>query len=159
MTRWWAMVLWRVSPRGWTMARHSMAWRRLVTRWWRSSVMVGRWIAASGSGAGSRPIPVGSAPLLKDSDVSSLALRKKRDKNLVFIKMFIKSKEQLNPNAPGTYLMWAELSPIQSMQCILHVLSAEKFHHTLAIALHVCKTHVSCLTHMIFQILPAPSWW
>lgn len=81
MTWRWAMVLRRVPPGGWTMARHRMAWWRLVACRGRSSVMKGgRRIATSGSGAGSRtgagtrPIPVWGAPLLTDADVRSLAL-------------------------------------------------------------------------------------
>lgn len=68
------MVLGRVPPGGWTMARHSVAWGRLVAQRGRSSVMVGGRIATSGSGAGTRPTPVGRAPLLVDTDVGGLAL-------------------------------------------------------------------------------------
>lgn len=58
-----------------------------------------------------------------------------------------------------THLMRTELGPIQSAQCILHVLSAEELDHALAITLHICKADVPCLAHVILQILPAPSWW
>lgn len=128
MTWWWAVVWWKVSSRRWAMPWHSMAWRRLVARRGRSSVIVRR-IATSGSGTGSWSIPVGSTSFLIHTDVSSLPL------------------------------MWTELRPIQSTQCILHVLSTEKFHYALSVTLHICKTDISCFPHVILQILPASRWW
>lgn len=55
-----------------------------------------------------------------------------------------------------THLMGTELSPVQSAQGILHVLPTDKLHHPFTIPLHVGETHIPCLTHMVFQILPAP---
>lgn len=59
----------------------------------------------------------------------------------------------------GTHLVRTELGPIQPAQCVLHVLSAEELHNALAVTLHVGKANVAGLTHVILQILPAPSWW
>lgn len=79
MTWWRAVALRRGSTKRWTMAGHSMAWRRLVAwrrrRGRRSSVMEGRRVATSRPGTGSRPSPVGSAPLLEDPDEGGLPLQ------------------------------------------------------------------------------------
>lgn len=113
MTRRWAMVLWRVPPGGWTMAWHSVAWRWLVAWRGRSSVMVGWRISAPGSGARAWPTPVGSAPFLIDTDVSSLTLPKEKKKHDICFFNYLKGK-RLNLIITGAHLMRTELSPIQS---------------------------------------------
>lgn len=51
--------------------------------------------------------------------------------------------------------MGSELCAVQASQSVLHVLSSEELDHSFTVTLHICETHVSGLTHMVFQILPA----
>lgn len=54
-------------------------------------------------------------------------------------------------------LMGSELCPIQSTQGILHVFPSKEFHHSFTVPLDISKTYVSCLPHVIFEVLPTAS--
>lgn len=155
-------MLREVPTRGRAMPWHSVAGWRLEARGWRPPAVVGGWIAPPGSRAGPRAAPVGSAPLLEDTDVGGLTLRQRRIIKgfaLLFYKhYFYKRRERSKLIGAQTHLMWAELGPVQLAQRVLHVLSAQELHHALAVALHVGEADVACLAHVILQVLPTASW-
>lgn len=109
-------MLREVPTRGRAMPWHSMAGWRLEARGWRPPAVVGGWIAPPGSRAGPRAAPVGSAPLLEDTDVGGLTLRQRRIISVLlfcFINTtFIKAENDQNSLAPE--LTWCERNSVRS---------------------------------------------
>ena len=57
-----------------------------------------------------------------------------------------------------TNLVGSELCVVQLSDGILHVLLILVFHNPSAI-LYISEADVTCLSHVIFQVLPATRWW
>lgn len=53
------------------------------------------------------------------------------------------------------YLVRTKLGVIQFADSVSHVFFANKLHHASAISVHISITNITCLSHMILQILPA----
>lgn len=53
--------------------------------------------------------------------------------------------------------MGAKLGVIQFTDGVGHVFLAYKLHHVSAITVHVSITYITCLPHVILQVLPTPA--
>lgn len=51
--------------------------------------------------------------------------------------------------------MWAEFGVVQFSNGVGHVFFAHKFYNPGPISVNISIAHVACLTHMVFQVLPA----
>lgn len=56
---------------------------------------------------------------------------------------------------PFPYLVRAKLGVIQITDGVVHVFFAYKLHHSSAITEHISITYITCLSHVILQVLPA----
>lgn len=54
-----------------------------------------------------------------------------------------------------SYLVRTKLGVIQFADSVGHVLLANKLHHSGAITVHISVAYITCLAHVILQILPA----
>lgn len=54
-------------------------------------------------------------------------------------------------------LMRAKLGVVQFTDSVGHVFFAYKLHHSGAITVHISITYITCLSHVILQVLPAPT--